>query len=288
MTGNYLQEHIKQLDKVAHSLDQITIGYPYNPDESKHNKLFMESIPSTTEHGVPIVVHKIPNISRSYSQWSYMFGVYRNRFTHYIFIEDDYVPVKAGFDKILVELYEESATRYNCGYLCGMMWDESGRFGTRMTKHAAVSNGISSCSVLEKVWRKNGCLPHDKTKYESGQVLFSRGFLEANFDIKDYIDHYRCLYWQHSNVVRWYWDGQHNEDLIIPIQCLKKGWTLQEIRTDIGIVKPVRSVEQEPPPAPTNRRTPQTPPPVNPALDRFKRSFQLGVKPGRPRHRPGR
>ena len=216
----FLRRHLDKLAQVDHSLSQISIGYPHNPNESKsYTDWILGLNNSHTKNGTPIVVHPVPNIGRSYGQWSRMFDIYRDKFTHYIFIEDDYVPVRDGFDKILVNMFE-SKRHLKCGYLCGLILDETGRYGAEMKKHAAISNGISSTEVLEAVWEKHGCLPHDKEGYSIGQVLFSEGFPRSGYTIQEYLDHYRCLYWQHSKKIRWYWDGKHNNDLIVPIQFL--------------------------------------------------------------------
>lgn len=226
-----LKRHLNKLDQLKHSLAQISIGHPYNPDERKTYTDWIMGL-TQTAGGIPIKVHSVPNIGRSYGQWSRMFDIYRNQFTHYIFIEDDYVPVKDNFDQILVEMFEEHSAKNHCGFLCGLILDDTGRYGTIISpRHAAIANGISSNAVLNQVRNTHGCLPHDKKGYDIGQILFSEGFVQSGFTLQEYVDHFRCLYWQHSSKVRWYWDGKHNEDLIVPIQCLDRpDWEFEEYR----------------------------------------------------------
>jgi hypothetical protein len=130
-------------------------------------------------------------------------------------------------------MFEEKSSKHNCGFLCGLILDETGRYGTAFKdRHAAVSNGISSNAVLNQVWKIHGCLPHDSQGYSEGQVLFSQGFEKSGYTLQEYLDRFRCLYWQHINTLRWYWDGKHNEDLIVPIQYSDspEKWEFEEYR----------------------------------------------------------
>lgn len=262
-----LKRHLAKLDQVEHSLSQISIGHPHNPDERREYTNWIMSLKETAK-GVPIKVHSVPNNGRSYGQWSHMFNCYRDQFTHFIFIEDDYVPVKNNFDQILVDSFDYQYQVSRCGFLCGLVLDKSGRYGTVMEqKHAAIANGISSNTVLKEVWRHFQMLPHDQKGYSDGQVLFSQGFLKTGFTLQEYLDQYRCLYWQHADKIRWYWDGKHNEDLIVPIQYLDnpKRYEFEEYR-------PTTTPAQ----AMAYRTLPGQPTGTVP--DAFKRSFQLNAQ----------
>lgn len=221
----YLLRHLKHLNKIKHSLAQISVGYPYNPSEKKWYANFIKSLKSLSD-GTPIVVHPMPNKGLSYGQWSNVFGVYRDQFTHYIFIEDDYVPQKDFFDEILVSMFESLQSK-NCGYLCGLVFTKEGRFGGLKEDHAGISNGVSSAAVLNKVWGKYGCLPHLKTHLKAGreeeQVIFSKAFLNVGFTLHDYLPKFRSLYESHKpDRYTLYWDGIHGEDLICPVSYVDK------------------------------------------------------------------
>jgi hypothetical protein len=237
-SDSHLQEHLNQLDKLEHSISQISIGHPHNPTERPEYTKWIKSL-KETKNGTPIKVHDVPNIGRSYGQWSRMFNMYRDQFTHFIFIEDDYAPVLDNFDKALLEMFEEQPK--TCGFLCGLILDRSGRYGRVAAEpHAGVSNGISSNSVLKEVWRKFNCLPHDKQEYKFGQYLFSRGFYETGYTLQEYLYKFRCLYFQHTNVIRKYWDGEHDLDIIVPIQYLDKSteWEIKEFLPDTPAPRP--------------------------------------------------
>lgn len=219
--GGYLDEHLDLLNRLKHNLAQVTIAHPFNPEESQEytKKLFNLK---KLKNGIPIVVLDQPNIGISYGHWSRTFGKYRSSFDYYIFIEDDYVPVVDHFDQLLVTLYDNFRRIRNCGYLCSLFFDGNGSYCTwPIPPHAGISNGISSSDVLEQVWQKFGMLPHDTHEnYNSGQVLFSSGFLECGFEIMDYVTMYRSLYhFNRTDKLRWYsFDGKQCKDILAPIQ----------------------------------------------------------------------
>lgn len=276
-----LKRHLEKLDKVRHSLSQISVGHPYNPDERREYTDWIRSLKETTS-GIPIKVYDTDNNGRSYGQWSHMFDKCRNKFTHFIFIEDDYVPVKDDFDKILVDLFERQSKLNKCGFLCGLIFDQSGRYGTAMKqKHAAVANGISSNEVLSNVWRNFKMLPHDQNGYSDGQILFSQGFMKTGYTIQEYLDHYRCLYWQHCDKIRWYWDGKHNEDIIVPLQYAEnpKRYAFEEYRPETTPDAAMKYSTTTPTPTSTSTTPTTITETKSNVPDRCKRSFQLNAQP---------
>ena len=215
----YVKKHIEQISKIKNNLTQISIG---NPDNASKRQEFQEYLDSLKEvSGVPIVVHDFPNIGRSYGQWSRIYDLYRDKFDYYIFVEDDYVPTLDNFDKVLIDMYEKE----NCGFLCGLILDKTGRYGIKCDqKHAGVTNGIASSKSLEKVRQRFCCLPHDFGEYNNGQVLFSMGFLDSGLSLEEYIKsgEYRCLYYQHNQYIRIYGPNKNGKDIFVPTQVLGK------------------------------------------------------------------
>lgn len=207
----FIKQHIEKLNTVSHDLAQISVGYPHNPEEICEYTGYMQSL-KALDDGTPIVVYPMENHGRSYGQYSRIFNTCRDDgFTHYIFIEDDYVPYLDGFDVRLANMFDNTP---NCGLLCGMFTNN----------HAAISNGISSHEVLSHMWDKYGVLYFEqKDGYTpQGQKEWSYQFMNAGYEIHDWIHEYRSLYYQHSNKPRSYSDGVHQDDIIIPIQCCGK------------------------------------------------------------------
>ena len=215
---SYVEQHIEQLKRVKHNLTQISIGNPENPTQREEFNSYIRSLKEVS--GVPVVVHDVPNIGRSYGQWARIYEKYRTQFDYYIFIEDDYQPVIDNFDKILIDMYEEK----KCGFLCGLIFDETGRYGYRADKHAAITNGIASSKALEIVRERFCCLPHDMFDYENGQIMFSKGFLDCGLTIAEYIEskEYRSLYYDHSQEIRIYGNNKKGKDIFNPKQVVGK------------------------------------------------------------------
>ena len=214
---SYVEQHIEQLKRVKHNLTQISIGNPENPTQREEFNSYIRSLKEVS--GVPVVVHDVPNIGRSYGQWARIYEKYRTQFDYYIFIEDDYQPVIDNFDKILIDMYEEKG----CGFLCGLVLGPDGKYGLSCgTEHAGISNGIASSKALEKVWQKFGCLPHDKEGYEHGQILFSSSFIKAGMKIDEYIGSgYRSIYHDRSRGAKIY-GSRNGKDIFLPAQIVGK------------------------------------------------------------------
>lgn len=227
---------------------QITVGYPHNPDDTEEYKKFMSSLIEVGD--TPIVVMDMENKGLSYGQWSRIFDHYRDEFSHYIFIEDDYVPVLDNFDQELHDMFEEE----DCGFLCGLYANDGDNFGHGVcrTPHSAISNGISSCQILDKVHGTNGFFLQN-AKDSQQQVGFSKGFTDAGYAIKDWLHKYRCLYWPHKEIFRMYWDNSM-KDIIVPLQFLEEGkdWGFDKFRRRSGVMRKFReregSVKKEVPP----------------------------------------
>ncbi len=202
----FIRQHIEKLNTISHSLSQISVGYPHNPKELIEHTDYIQGL-KALDDGTPIVVYPMENNGRSYGQYSRIFDACRDQFTHYIFIEDDYVPCLDGFDVKLKNMFEGMQ---NCGLLCGMY----------SNNHAAISNGITSYEVLKKMWGKYGVLYFVQDEYTNqAQKEWSYMFMNAGYEIHDWIHEYRSLYYQHSRKPRSYSDGVHQNDIIIPIQC---------------------------------------------------------------------
>jgi hypothetical protein len=212
-----LRDHLEKLNTLSHNLSQVSIGNPRNPIESKEHKAYISSL-KELDDGTPIVVYDMKNNGYSYGQYSRIFEACRDEgFTHYIYMEDDYVPCIDNFDTELVNMFEKIE---NCGLLCSLVVGEKDTYGMGLKRkpHAAISNGITSHQVLNDVWDTHGILYYMESRYHRGQIEWSNMFIQAGYTLNDYLHKYRSLYYQHNRVARTYWDGAHGEDIIVPIQ----------------------------------------------------------------------
>lgn len=153
----------------------------------------------------------------SYGGWSDAYLQYRTDFDYYFFIEDDYVYVKDDFDSIMIETYQSE----QCGYLCTLA-----RMGRHNFVHAAISNGLASSSVLEKIVGLYGRLPYDcndsfanYNHYDGdSQIGFSKAFVDNGFKIADTTHRFRAPYWHPTDRAVVEFAPNRTEYLIQPIQ----------------------------------------------------------------------
>lgn len=215
--AHYVTQHIKSLQKYAHSLAQITVVVPDNPNEPAAFTTAIEALPKKIQNADVVVVRR-KNQGQSYGGYSHVFGQYRSEFTYYFFIEDDYIFVKDNFDLELIKLLEMKRPQ-NCGYLCSLV--------TKLERrpHTAISNGIAKADTLERVWDKFKCLPHGTpnlaNEYDcTPQLQFGWAFLEIGAQLQDYRDHYRAPF-NDAGFLKIY-GYEKNPDLLIPTQFLTK------------------------------------------------------------------
>jgi hypothetical protein len=186
----YLKEHLRLLNKYKHELSQITIVAPDNPNESKEIEEFLEIGYKDLLQGTPIEVLRRENKGHSYGSYSYAYSKFRKNFDYYILVEDDYFFPINQFDSVLVSLFKK---RENCGFLCGLVTP----FGAEERDHAAISNGISSNEVLEKIWQIRGELPSSNfttTYHCQSQLQFSWAFLDAGYQLHHVLPEYSIVF----------------------------------------------------------------------------------------------
>jgi len=216
----YLRQHLRSLRKLKHSnISQITIVIANNTREPKRFTRYVESLPDKIG-STKLIVHRRENKGQSYGSYSYAYDIYRHRFSHYIFIEDDYLFVKDNFD---LEMAAHLRARKNCGFLCSLVLPTP----SHDYPHAAISNGIATSRALKKIWKKFGSLPHDKNDRNDRnpyttwpQLLFSWAFIDIGMNLEDLSNVCRIPF-NHIGILRYYGDKEL-DDLIIPAQFIDK------------------------------------------------------------------
>jgi hypothetical protein len=213
----YLKAQMAILNQLKHSLAQVTIIHPHWPHApvKQYDQFLQELDGGTLADGTPIVVLRRPNTDMSYGSWSHAYGMYRQQFDYYIFIEDDYIPSLDNFDFILVDLLEQK----QCGYLCTLIsnttWHNNG------IAHAGITNGICKTTALEVIWNKYGSLLHNQDEqcghYWGGQLQFSYPYHYCGLKIDDVSDTYSTPFWyaQDRKILMFV---NRDRNIIVPIQ----------------------------------------------------------------------
>jgi hypothetical protein len=199
----YLKEQLRLLEEYPHDLSRITVVAPHNKRELARDTEYLAGLDGTVVGGSPVVTIRRENKGHSYGSYSHVFGLDRSlgagkssEFDYYIFMEDDYAFVQDNFDQKMVNMFEG---KDNCGYLCSLVTDFEDR------GHAAISNGIASSAVLEKVWEQHGCLPSSNfttTYHCQSQLQFSWAFLDAGYQLHDFTDQYSVLFNETGKCIR--------------------------------------------------------------------------------------
>lgn len=118
-TTLYLKAHLHALSNVKCNLSQITFVINHNPNEPDGFRQFIEGLPQEINE-IPLVVLRRPtNQGFTFGAWSYVYKLYGNDFSHYLYGEDDYAPVMDHFDHVFLNylnLYKSQGRRP--GFVC--------------------------------------------------------------------------------------------------------------------------------------------------------------------------
>jgi hypothetical protein len=186
----FLRTHLERLCELEHRLDQITVVLALG-GEAEHEAYAREL---TKVGDTPVVVLTRANECYSYGSWEHAFLTFRDSFSHYVFIEDDYVPCFDHFDERLIDIVERKRT-----YVCGLhAWRQT---------HAAISNAIVTSELLADVLtgsflRDVRGMPRPSDGFYS-QLMWSRCFYERGYVIEDWTDEHSSPFWNGWEI-RWY------------------------------------------------------------------------------------
>ncbi|HEX3150101.1 MAG TPA: GNAT family N-acetyltransferase [Gemmataceae bacterium] len=183
----YLDNHIRSLQVLPHSLTQITVVVPDDPDEPASFAESLARLPASIGTARVEIIRR-PNIGLSYGSYSEAYGRYRQAFDYYIFIEDDYVFVQENFDRLLVDMRN---ARPDCGLLCALVTPLDG------IDHGALAHGIADSATLEDIWCAFGEIPHAAAEphySNSHQIDFTRAFMLGGRRLYDVTDRFHIIY----------------------------------------------------------------------------------------------
>ena len=253
----FLKQHFASLARLPHALDLIVVSLS---GEAKDRDAHVGEIrEAAAQIGVQCEVFGRDNIGMSYGAFSDAVVRYGSSFTHYIFMEDDYVFTQPHFDTLLLE---EMEYREKCGYLCGASY----RVSIDIHKHAAVSLGmLRQDAMVQAAALRGGQMPfgREPNAYRAGfygQKDQSFALAEAGWDVGDWLMRWSTAYWDSApGIVRWFGregdpvcDPQTRKGdftiptLVVPIQAVDKRvkisngheWTTGVLQFDGTVVVP--------------------------------------------------
>ena len=193
------------------------------------------------------------NTLGSYGMFLSAYALRSDRFSHFIFSEDDYIPLRPRFDEALVRMYALTFGR-RPGVLAGLLqgrpieptspWRlhcESSHIMSaatlrRLFRHAAgaawgghlieralsllAAEGI--CTTATRATSPN-CEQAVDARFDRIQLAFGALLREAGVEARDWTAAYRTPYWDHSTIVDWSgaahdWSVPLERVLIAPVQ----------------------------------------------------------------------
>lgn len=202
----YLRKQIERLKKLQHSLAAIAIINPYQKKESKEFHKFLGEIENIVDP-LPCFILLRRNMAMSYGSWLHAYEAFGDNFTHYLVIEDDYLPSINNFDTEMLSLMNSTN---NCGVVFSCLSDiplyESGKV-SRADTFAMISNGlIAGWAFKEALPMLRTVCAEMKSKgvYDSGyQVEWTSAFSKTGVIVIDVRDKYKVEYNRHIDRV-WY------------------------------------------------------------------------------------
>jgi hypothetical protein len=231
----YLKEQLSMLTRLRHRLAHVVIEIS---SDVEFDPLFIGAfIGRSADVGCPVEVHRRPNVGQSYGGFANAFTRYGDRFSHYLFNEDDYVFTQDYFDEAILDEFESMP---NCGLMGGAAYCA----GKDPLKHMAVQPNFSSTEILAKAAAgRGGELPydHESASYRAGwwgQKHLSFSVAEQGYEICDWLEHWASGYRSGTAdpmMVRWFsrsepggqsYDPQFvrgqldKTALIVPVQAL--------------------------------------------------------------------
>ena len=160
-----------------------------------------------------------------------------DRLDYFIFSEDDYVPMRPDFDRVLVRMYRHTFDK-NDGVLCGVLQGRPVEADSTYDLHLESSHIISARSlrrVFERAYRAQPAWPSDLTArsihlleeewvnrqdarehvltsmnyFDKVQQGFAALMRDAHIPMRDWTSAYRTPYWNHEGIID-YSGAAHN------------------------------------------------------------------------------
>lgn len=203
---DYLRAQIEQLQKLHHSLNQITIIQPAGSDDLDYYHFLEDPM-----RVLPIEALHRPTNDRAYGQFLFAYQKYPN-FDYYILVEDDYLPNIDGFDSILIGLLHEK----KCDYLCGSFGPVPGGTVNVPRHNIGIIKGEALKRIIDTTpnWKFHPNGENDGQEQE----MFAELCHSAGVTIADYSDRFPVPYY--DRYLRYFSDLRGKDTLFVPYQLL--------------------------------------------------------------------
>ena len=114
---NILRCHLQKLLKLKNNLSQITI---MKAKSNNYYKNYYDIDNIIKQFNIPVKIIECENYGYSGGQWLKAYELFKDEFSFYLFLEDDYCTNMENFDKILLDCYNKKFTN-SIGLLCSLV-----------------------------------------------------------------------------------------------------------------------------------------------------------------------
>jgi hypothetical protein len=178
----YLEEQLRYLGALKHSLRQITIiapGLSNAPDEYAE---FIAALPDRLGNA-KLAVFPRENVGISYGGYVEAARHYQNDFSHFMLVEDDYVPVFNDFDTVFLNTLKRNARRQKkpAGYVCSHIAGQC----------PAHSVGLVTTEAMAKAHEGHAALIARRPHGYRIQAEFAKPFINNGYSFGHISDHCR-------------------------------------------------------------------------------------------------
>lgn len=211
----YLTRHLARLAAIQHSLSRIIIMVPLHPHEPKTFTRYLREIECQLPIKTSITVRRCPNVATSYSSYTFAYEEFRDRYTHYFLIEDDYMPAMDHFDRAFIDIMNREKSSTEKGDRCGAVfcsntaWEIPNMRPGVVVNFADISHGMVASEAMEKtnaaqrdsIYRKERFGIYDSIH----QARWTASFWDAGYIVRDVLSKYRVKF-SHLGKTIWYGD----------------------------------------------------------------------------------
>jgi len=190
---NLIKFNIEKEKESCPGADRDLIIVNSDVNSLKGNK-FIKKINGMKIPGGMVRAFTRKNIGRSFGSYNDAFLRYGNKYDFFLFTEDDMIITTDNYLKIGLDIWRKEK---KCGFIAYIHTTKIGQWHweplglnqkTALSCHGAC--GLVSSKILKKIFKKHGCLPHNKgTSREAdithGEVAFPNSILQLGYKLID-------------------------------------------------------------------------------------------------------
>jgi hypothetical protein len=204
----YLRQQLRYLHALDHKLDQITIIVPAIETSPVPYWNYVRDLPAQLDD-TKLSVFTRPNTGISYGGYIEACRHYKDDFSHFMLVEDDYVPVLDNFDAIFLEYVEKQGGGYVCSHIAPKSPDVASHSVGLVTTEAMIAAYPTHIGYLDPRHDIHPDRPH---LWRHIQAAFARPIVAAGHPLGTIGNEFRVPYTDFNYWPK-YWCPPENPDV---------------------------------------------------------------------------